>query len=82
MGSIDNAGLAGSAQMRDAMSERDRSMPAATAAVVGDTKPSVQERDIGENARKKLQDFPEQNKRMRSHLERKRSESGHARDRR
>jgi hypothetical protein len=61
------------------MSERDRSMSAATAAVVGQTKPSVQERGIGESVAAKLKDFPEQHKRMREHLARKRTESGHAR---
>jgi hypothetical protein len=61
------------------MSERDTSMPAATAAVVGKTNPSVQERNIGETVAAKLrEDHPEQNKRMREHLERKRHESGHA----
>jgi hypothetical protein len=61
------------------MSERDSNMPAATAAVVGKTNPSVQERGIGENVAAKLKDFPEQNKRMREHQARKRTESGHAR---
>jgi hypothetical protein len=62
------------------MSERDSTMPAATAAVVGKTNPSVQERGIGETVAAKLrEDHPEQNKRIRTHLERKRSESGHAR---
>ena len=62
------------------MSERDRSMPAATAAVVGQNKPSVQERGIGETVAAKLREsHPEQNKRMREHLARKRHESGHAR---
>ena len=60
--------------------ERDSSMPAATAAVVGRTKPSVQERGIGETVAAKLrEDHPEQNKCMREHLARKRTESGHAR---
>jgi hypothetical protein len=64
------------------MSERDRdgSTPAATAAVVGQTKPSVQERGIGETVAAKLREHhPEQNKRMREHLARKRTESGHTR---
>jgi hypothetical protein len=61
--------------------ERDASMPAATAAVVGRTNPSVQERSIGANVRAKLrEDHPEQDKRVREHLARKRHESGHARD--
>ena len=43
-------------------------------------KPSALERGIGENVAAKLRaDHPEQNKRMREHLARKRSESGHAR---
>jgi hypothetical protein len=55
-------------------------MPAATAAVVGQNKPSVQERGIGETVAAKLREsHPEQNKRMREHLARKRHESGHAR---
>jgi hypothetical protein len=63
------------------MSERNTSMPAATAAVVGKTNPSVQERDIPEKVAAKLrQDHPEQNKRMREHLALKRTHSGHARD--
>jgi hypothetical protein len=63
------------------MSEREASMPAATAAVVGRTNPSVQERGIGETVAAKLRaDHPEQHKRMREHLVRKRTESGHARD--
>jgi hypothetical protein len=62
------------------MSDRDKSMPAATAAVVGQTKPSVQERGIGETVAAKLREHhPEQNKRMGEHLARKRTESGHAR---
>jgi len=44
-------------------------------------RPSVQERGIGENVAAKLREHhPEQNKRMREHLARKRTESGHARD--
>jgi hypothetical protein len=63
------------------MSERDTSMPAATRAVIGQNQPSVQERDIPEKVAAKLrEDHPEQNKRMREHLARKRTESGHARD--
>jgi hypothetical protein len=43
-------------------------------------KPSVLERGIGENAAAKLREHhPEQHKRMREHLQRKRTESGHAR---
>jgi hypothetical protein len=60
--------------------DRDRSMPAATAAVVGPTKPSVQERNIGETVAAKLREsFPDQQHRMREHLARKRTESGHTR---
>jgi hypothetical protein len=41
------------------MSERYTSMPVATAAVIGKTNPSVQERDIGENVAAKLREsFP------------------------
>jgi hypothetical protein len=62
------------------MSERDERMPAATAAVVGRTKPSLQERGIGENVAKKLREHhPEQNRRMREHLRLKQTHSGHAR---
>jgi hypothetical protein len=44
-------------------------------------KPSVLERGIGENVAAKLREHhPEQHKRMREHLARKRTESGHARD--
>jgi hypothetical protein len=44
-------------------------------------KPSVLERGIGENVAAKLRaDHPEQHKRVREHLQRKRTESGHARD--
>jgi hypothetical protein len=65
------------------MSERDASMPAATAAVVGKTNPSVQERDIGENVAAKLREsFPEQRQKFREHLALKKEYSGHARDRR
>jgi hypothetical protein len=43
-------------------------------------RPSVLERGIGENVAAKLrQHHPEQHKRMREHLARKRTESGHAR---
>ena len=64
------------------MNERDdRSMPAATAAVVGQTKPSVQERDIGKTVAEKLKDInPDAMRPLRPFLERKRHESGHARD--
>jgi hypothetical protein len=42
-------------------------------------RPSVLERGIGENAAANLrQDHPEQHRRMRDHLARKRTESGHA----
>jgi hypothetical protein len=63
------------------MSERDGSMPAATAAVVGQTRPSVLERGIGENVAAKLAEtktFSDQQRRMRE-LARKRTESGHTR---
>jgi hypothetical protein len=50
MGPIKDAGLEGSAHM----SERDGHMPDATAAVVGQTNPSVLERDIGENIAAKM----------------------------
>jgi hypothetical protein len=44
-------------------------------------RPSVQERGIGENVAAKLREHhPEQHRRMREHLARKRIESGHARD--
>jgi hypothetical protein len=65
------------------MSERDRDarMPAATAAVVGRNSPSVLERGIGANVAAKLrEDHPDQHRRIKEHLARKRSESGHARD--
>jgi hypothetical protein len=39
------------------MSERE-GMPVATAAVVGNTKPSVLERNIGETVRAKMTDIP------------------------
>jgi hypothetical protein len=42
-------------------------------------KPSVLERGIGENAAAKLRDFPDANRRVKEHLARKRTESGHAR---
>ena len=43
-------------------------------------KPSVLERGIGENVAAKLSaDHPEQSKRVDRHVERKRTESGHAR---
>ena len=43
-------------------------------------RPSQLERGIGENVAAKLRaDHPEQNKRMREHLARKRTESGHTR---
>jgi len=44
-------------------------------------RPSQLERGIGENVAAKLREHhPEQHKRMREHLARKRTESGHARD--
>jgi hypothetical protein len=43
-------------------------------------KPSALERGIGENAAAKLrEDHPEQNRRIREHLRRKQTQSGHAR---
>jgi len=44
-------------------------------------RPSQLERGIGENVAAKLREYhPEQNKRVREHLARKRTESGHACD--
>ena len=64
------------------MSERDERMPAATAAVVGQTKPSILERNIPQKVDEKLREhYPGQyNKFFRPFLERKRNESGHTRD--
>jgi hypothetical protein len=65
------------------MSEADSKSPSAmTTRREGNTsmKPSALERGIGENVAAKLREHhPEQNKRMREHLARKRTESGHAR---
>ena len=45
------------------------------------TRPSVLERGVGENVAAKLRaDHPEQNKRMREHLGKKKLQSGHARE--
>lgn len=45
----------------------------------GDLKPSQLERGLGENVVAKLrQDHPEQNRRMREHLAKKKTQSGHA----
>jgi hypothetical protein len=56
-------------------------MPAATAAVVGQTKPSVQERGIGENVAAKMKDItPDATRAVREMIERKRQgQDGHAR---
>jgi hypothetical protein len=64
------------------MSERDGSMPAATAAVVGQTKPSVQERNIGKTiAAKMRQDInPDARRAVDEMIERKKRQGGgHAR---
>jgi hypothetical protein len=63
------------------MSERDGRMPAATAAVVGQTKPSVQERGIGENVAAKLKEInPDAMRPLHPFLERKEQQGGgHAR---
>jgi hypothetical protein len=64
------------------MSERDSSMPAATAAVVGNNKPSVLERGIGENiAAKMRQDInPDARRAVDEMIDRKRQQGGgHAR---
>jgi hypothetical protein len=64
------------------MKDRDESMPAATAAVVGQNKPSVQERIISENIAAKLKDVdPAARRPLAEVLERKRRGwDGHARD--
>jgi hypothetical protein len=56
-------------------------MPAAMAAVVSQTKPSVLERGIGENAARKLKDItPDATRALRDMVERKRQgQDGHAR---
>ena len=43
-------------------------------------RPSALERGIGENAAKKLRDFPDANRRVKEHLAKKKTQSGHARD--
>ena len=60
------------------MNEGDRSMPDATAAVVGRTNPSVQERGIGENiAAKMRQDINSDARRaVDEMIERKRQQGG------
>jgi len=59
------------------MSER---MPAATAAVVGQTTPSVQEHGLGANIAAKLRaHHPEQARRIEEVAHRKRLHAGHAR---
>jgi hypothetical protein len=65
------------------MNERDERLPAATAAVVGQTNPSVQERIIPEKIAARLKDVDPDGTRtrpLRPFLERKKTESGHARD--
>jgi hypothetical protein len=56
-------------------------LPAATAAVVGRTNPSVLERIIPEKVAAKLKEInPDAMRPLRAFLERKRTQSGHARD--
>jgi hypothetical protein len=66
------------------MSEREReSMPAATAAVVGQTNPTVLERGSPEKVAARLKDVDPDGTRtrpLRPFLERKRTQSGHTRD--
>jgi hypothetical protein len=65
------------------MSEEAKSPSAMTTRPEGNTsmKPSALERGIGENVAAKLREHhPEQHRRMREHLARKRTESGHARN--
>ncbi|MFZ2082669.1 MAG: hypothetical protein WAV38_39635 [Xanthobacteraceae bacterium] len=42
-------------------------------------RPSQLERGIGENVAAKLRDFPDANRRVKEHLAKKKSQSGHAR---
>jgi hypothetical protein len=66
----------------DELGERDERMPAATAAVVGRTNPSVLERDIPSKVAARLKDVDPDGTRtlpLRPFLERKRTQSGHAR---
>jgi hypothetical protein len=59
------------------MSERDGRLPAATAAVVGQTNPSVQERIIPEKVAAKLKEInPDAMRPLRPLLERKRQQGG------
>jgi hypothetical protein len=60
----------------------DESMPAATAAVVGRTNPSVLERDIGKTVAAKMKDInPDATRALRDAIDRKRKQGGgHARD--
>jgi hypothetical protein len=61
----------------------DECMPAATAAVVGQTNPSVLERDIGETvvAKMKKDINPDATRALRDAIDRKREQGGgHARD--
>jgi hypothetical protein len=64
------------------MSDRDSSMPAATAAVVSQTNPSALERGIPAKVDAKLREnYPAQHEKFfRPFLERKRTQSGHTRD--
>jgi hypothetical protein len=65
------------------MSERDERLPAATAAVIGQNRPSTLERDIPSKVAARLKDVDPDGTRtrpLRPFLERKRSQSGHARD--
>ena len=65
------------------MSEEAKSPSAMTTRPEGNTsiKPSVLERGIGENVAAKLREsFSDQHKRMREHLAKKQTESGHVRD--
>jgi hypothetical protein len=64
------------------MSERDERMPAATAAVVGQNKPTVQERIIPEKVAAKLKDInPDALRPLAPLLDRKRrGHDGHSRD--
>jgi hypothetical protein len=67
------------------MSETSKAPTSASTSPLGNTgiKPSVLEHGIGKNVAAKLREHhPEQDKRMRAHLTRKRTESGHAHDRR
>ena len=65
------------------MSENSKAPTEASTRPLGNTsmKPSALERGVGENVAAKLRaHHPEQNRRVREHLHRKQTESGHARD--